>query len=114
MVAINSMPQQDVANGSGQIEFLRASPTTFSRLVAKKPAPSMPGGFSARLILPFVSLMAFLFPVKSSRSAGISHLYQDPDASAGYPSARRTGNRRAERPQIPSFQQSLEYPCRGN
>jgi len=33
-----------VAKGSGQIEFARAIPTTFSKLVAKKPGPSKPGG----------------------------------------------------------------------
>src|SRR6185503_14052226 len=49
MVAMNSIPQQDVANGNGQIEFFRAIPTTFSRLVAKKPVPSMPSGFSPRV-----------------------------------------------------------------
>jgi hypothetical protein len=39
MVAMNSIPQHDVANGSGQMEFLRASPTTLSREVVKKPSP---------------------------------------------------------------------------
>jgi hypothetical protein len=51
MVAINSMPQQDVANGNGQILFFLAKPTTLSRLVAKKPAPSRPSGFSAMITL---------------------------------------------------------------
>jgi hypothetical protein len=37
MVAMNSIPQQDVAKGNGQMEFFRASPITFSKLVAKKP-----------------------------------------------------------------------------
>src|SRR5690606_26363598 len=63
MVAMNSMPQQEVANGKGQMEFLRASPTTFSRLVAKKPAPSIPGGFSARLTLARVSLIDLLVSI---------------------------------------------------
>src|SRR5258708_2182490 len=48
---MNSMPQQEVANGSGQIEFFRARPTTFSRLVAKNPAPSSPSGLSATFTL---------------------------------------------------------------
>src|SRR5690606_10995327 len=38
----------------------------------------------------------------------------DPDATATCPSARRTGNPPTERQQTPSFQQSPEYPCRGN
>jgi hypothetical protein len=44
MVAMNSIPQQEVANGKGQIEFLRASPTAFSSDVAKNPGPSIPAG----------------------------------------------------------------------
>jgi hypothetical protein len=43
---MNSMPQQDVANGNGQIELARANPITVSRLVAKKPCPSTPAGAS--------------------------------------------------------------------
>jgi hypothetical protein len=34
---MNSIPQHEVANGKGQIEFLRAKPTAFSNEVAKKP-----------------------------------------------------------------------------
>jgi hypothetical protein len=34
-VAINSIPQQEVANGSGQIEFFLARPITLSSEVAK-------------------------------------------------------------------------------
>jgi hypothetical protein len=37
MVAINSIPQHEVANGKGQIELALASPITFSNEVAKKP-----------------------------------------------------------------------------
>ena len=44
MVAMNSIPQQDVANGKGHNECERARPTTLSREVAKKPDPSIPGG----------------------------------------------------------------------
>src|SRR5687768_7938003 len=51
---MNSMPQHDVANGSGQMEFFRAIPTTLSRLVAKKPAPSYPSGFSTSFISVFL------------------------------------------------------------
>ena len=52
MVAMNSIPQQEVAKGSGQIEFLRASPITLSSVVAKKPSPIDPSGISTRLISP--------------------------------------------------------------
>jgi hypothetical protein len=41
---MNSIPQQEVANGKGQIEFFRASPTAFSSEVAKNPGPSIPAG----------------------------------------------------------------------
>jgi hypothetical protein len=34
MVAINSIPQHDVAKGKGQTEFARATPNTFSREVS--------------------------------------------------------------------------------
>jgi hypothetical protein len=33
------MPQHDVANGKGQIEFFLASPITLFNEVAKKPSP---------------------------------------------------------------------------
>jgi hypothetical protein len=46
MVAMNSIPQQDVANGNGHKECDLASPTTLSIDVAKKPDPSIPGGAS--------------------------------------------------------------------
>jgi hypothetical protein len=47
MVAMNSIPQQDVANGKGQREFLRARPTTSLSLVVKNPSPAYPSGASA-------------------------------------------------------------------
>jgi hypothetical protein len=50
MVAINSIPQQEVANGSGQSELARAIPTSLSIDVAKNPGPSIPGGASAIVI----------------------------------------------------------------
>jgi hypothetical protein len=50
MVAMNSIPQQEVANGSGHIEFLLANPITLSSEVAKKPSPIEPSGNSAMLI----------------------------------------------------------------
>jgi hypothetical protein len=40
MVAMNSMPQQLVAKGKGQMLFLRARPTASSMLVAMKPVPT--------------------------------------------------------------------------
>jgi hypothetical protein len=43
---MNSIPQQDVANGSGQSELLLAIPITWSNEVAKKPVPSTPAGAS--------------------------------------------------------------------
>jgi hypothetical protein len=49
MVAMNSIPQQEVAKGKGQIEFLRANPTTLSSEVAKKPGAAYPSGGSTRL-----------------------------------------------------------------
>src|SRR5687767_9457229 len=55
MVAMNSIPQQEVANGRGQIEFLRARPTTLSKLVAKKPSPPCPLGASATKTCVFMS-----------------------------------------------------------
>jgi hypothetical protein len=36
---MNSMPQQEVAKGRGQIELARAIPTADDNLVAKKPSP---------------------------------------------------------------------------
>jgi hypothetical protein len=40
MVAMNSIPQHEVANGKGQSEFALANPTALSKDVAKNPAPS--------------------------------------------------------------------------
>ena len=50
MVAMNSIPQQEVANGRGQREFFRANPTTLSNEVAKNPSPMCPSGISIWLI----------------------------------------------------------------
>jgi hypothetical protein len=44
MVAINSIPQHEVANGSGHNELALASPTILSMDVAKNPGPSIPAG----------------------------------------------------------------------
>ena len=46
MVAINSIPQHDVAKGKGYNEFARARPTALSNDVAKNPDPSIPAGAS--------------------------------------------------------------------
>jgi hypothetical protein len=46
MVAIYSIPQQEVANGNGQSELARAIPTTSFSFVAKKPSPATPSGAS--------------------------------------------------------------------
>ena len=45
-MAINSIPQQEVANGNGQIEFLRAKPIALSNVVAKSPGDENPSGGS--------------------------------------------------------------------
>jgi hypothetical protein len=57
---MNSIPQQEVAKGKGHKEFLRAKPTTWSKDVAKKPAPSIPSG--ALVIFTFDSIIS-LFSV---------------------------------------------------
>jgi hypothetical protein len=44
------MPQQEVANGNGHNDLLRAIPITFSKEVAKKPEPSNPSGASTVFI----------------------------------------------------------------
>jgi hypothetical protein len=50
MVAMNSIPQHEVAKGRGQMEFFLANPTTLSKEVAKKPSPMCPSGISTSLI----------------------------------------------------------------
>jgi hypothetical protein len=52
MVAINSIPQHEVAKGNGQIELALPKPTALSIVVAKKPAPSIPGGAVTMSIAP--------------------------------------------------------------
>jgi hypothetical protein len=49
MVAMNSIPQHDVAKGNGHIEFFRARPTTLSKVVAKIPGAEYPSGGSTLL-----------------------------------------------------------------
>jgi hypothetical protein len=44
---MNSIPQQDVANGKGHNEFLRARPITLSKEVAINPSPEYPSGIGA-------------------------------------------------------------------
>jgi hypothetical protein len=51
MVAINSIPQHEVANGNGQSELALAKPTTLSKEVVWKPSPEYPSGASTNLIL---------------------------------------------------------------
>ncbi len=50
-VAINSIPQQEVAKGKGQSENFRAIPITLLSFVAKKPSPSKPSGASASILI---------------------------------------------------------------
>jgi hypothetical protein len=58
MVAMNSIPQQEVANGNGQSELARAKPTTSFSFVAKKPSPAKPSGastiFTLELLIFFI------------------------------------------------------------
>jgi hypothetical protein len=55
-VAINSIPQQEVAKGKGQSELARAKPTTSLSFVAKKPSPTTPSGGAT--IVVFESLIS--------------------------------------------------------
>src|SRR5690242_13744623 len=78
---MNSIPQHDVAKGNGQIEFLRAKPTTLSRLVAKNPVPSIPSGFSEMVItfelLVAVSILLLLiFPIQRTFLYQIEETHQ--------------------------------------
>jgi len=57
MVAMNSIPQQDVANGNGHKELALAKPITLSNEVAKNPCPSYPSGASTI----FTIILSFLF-----------------------------------------------------
>lgn len=66
MVAINSIPQHEVANGKGQSELARASPTALSNEVAKKPWPSMPSGFKFGSMLTLIVTAIFKFISPSS------------------------------------------------
>jgi hypothetical protein len=59
MVPINSIPQQEVANGKGQSELARAKPTTSLNLVAKYPSPTNPSGGAT--IFKFESLIFYYF-----------------------------------------------------
>jgi hypothetical protein len=61
MVAINSIPQHEVANGKGQSEFARASPITPSSFVAKKPGPSIPSGDFATSNFVFFIISSAIF-----------------------------------------------------
>jgi len=51
---MNSIPQHDVANGNGQIEFFLASPMTLSNRVAKKPGAEYPTGGGTVLYSDFI------------------------------------------------------------
>ena len=59
MVAINSIPQQEVANGNGQSENLRAIPIISLNFPAKKPSPSIPGGAGALVLI--TGLLSYIF-----------------------------------------------------
>src|SRR5690606_41986076 len=55
LAARNSAPQHEVAKGSGQGESALAKAIALSNEVAKNPAPSTPGGASAKVILLIIS-----------------------------------------------------------
>jgi hypothetical protein len=57
---MNSIPQQEVAKGSGQMEFFRASPTTSLSLVVKNPSPLKPSGMGP---IPIAVVMSASFGV---------------------------------------------------
>ena len=61
MVAINSIPQQEVAKGNGHIELARAKPTTSFYFVAKKPSPVTPSGASTIFIFELIFILDFRF-----------------------------------------------------
>src|SRR5579872_6959063 len=58
------MPQHEVANGNGQIEFFLASPITLSNRVAKNPGPSWPSDFSPTLILVAIASIVLVLPLQ--------------------------------------------------
>src|SRR5690606_28764009 len=68
IVAINSIPQQDVANGNGHSEFALAKPMALSKVVAKNPAPSTPGGASAKVTLLILSLRFLIYTAHNIRT----------------------------------------------
>jgi hypothetical protein len=59
MVAMNSIPQQEVANGNGQSELARAIPTTSFSVVAKNPSPTTPSGGSTIFMLELLIVLYF-------------------------------------------------------
>jgi hypothetical protein len=60
MVAINSIPQHEVANGKGHKEFARANPIILSTPVAKNPGPSNPSGAFTVLTILYI-IVIFLY-----------------------------------------------------
>jgi hypothetical protein len=61
MVAMYSIPQQEVAKGNGHNELALAKPTTLLSEVAKKPGPSKPSG-GAAILYGFIVYKISLFP----------------------------------------------------
>jgi hypothetical protein len=61
MVAMNSIPQHEVANGKGQSEFALANPTALSNDVAKNPAPSKPSGLWLGSMFTLISFVLKVF-----------------------------------------------------
>jgi hypothetical protein len=59
MVAMNSIPQQEVAKGKGQSELARANPTTSFNFVAKYPSPVTPSGGGTNFVLVLICYFEF-------------------------------------------------------
>jgi hypothetical protein len=60
MVAMNSIPQQDVAKGRGHSELARAMPMTLSKEVAKNPEPSTPAGASTIFTVLIIKMLVLI------------------------------------------------------
>jgi hypothetical protein len=72
MVAMNSIPQHDVANGKGQSELARANPITSSNFAAKKPGPSIHCGlFAISSFVRFIGLLLILISDCRSKIADL-------------------------------------------
>jgi hypothetical protein len=62
MVAMNSIPQHEVAKGNGHNELALAKPTTSFSFVAKNPSPTTPSGGATIFVFVLITI-AILFPL---------------------------------------------------